>query len=175
LTAEQKQIRVQMAIELLQVLSMQSTRQWQCHDIVTLDESWIYLFNEHVLMRTAPGEIVVDGERHTVQSPKFMLTVVWNPIGFHVLKALPKGRKFNAQYYINDILVAISDWRRKTGQTGGTRPNKLWVHSDHVRPHTAKMSRDYINLNRMKRAPHAPYLPDLAPFDFSFFATSKES
>jgi hypothetical protein len=38
LTAEQKQIRVQMAIELLQVLSVQSTRQWQWHDIVTLDE-----------------------------------------------------------------------------------------------------------------------------------------
>jgi hypothetical protein len=37
LMAEQKQIRVQMAIELLQVLSVQSTRQW--HDIVTLEES----------------------------------------------------------------------------------------------------------------------------------------
>jgi hypothetical protein len=36
LTAEQKQIRVQMAIELLQILSVQSTRQW--YDIVTLDE-----------------------------------------------------------------------------------------------------------------------------------------
>jgi hypothetical protein len=36
-TAEQKQIRVQMAIERLQVLSVQSTRQW--HNIVTLDES----------------------------------------------------------------------------------------------------------------------------------------
>jgi hypothetical protein len=36
-TAEQKQIQVQMAIELLQVLSVQSTRQW--HEIVTLDES----------------------------------------------------------------------------------------------------------------------------------------
>jgi hypothetical protein len=107
LTAEQKQIRVQMAIELFQVLSVQSTHQW--HDIVTLDESWIYLFSQHHLMWTTPGEIVVDRERHTVQSPKFMLTVVWNTIGFHVLKALPKGRKFNAQYYTNDILVAISD------------------------------------------------------------------
>jgi hypothetical protein len=45
LTAEQKQIRVHMAIEPLQVLSVQSTRQW--HNIVTLDESWIYLFSEH--------------------------------------------------------------------------------------------------------------------------------
>jgi hypothetical protein len=53
-----------MAIELLQVLSVQSTRQW--HDIVTLDESWIHLFSEHDLMWIAPGEIVVDRERHTV-------------------------------------------------------------------------------------------------------------
>jgi hypothetical protein len=96
LTAEQKQIRVQMAIELLQVLLVQSTSQW--HDMVTLNESWIYLFSEHDLMWTAPGEIVVDRKRHTVQSPKFMLTVMWNPIGFHVLKTFPKGRKFNTQY-----------------------------------------------------------------------------
>jgi hypothetical protein len=151
LTAEQKHIRVQMAIEPLQVLSVQSTSQW--HDIVTLDESCIYLFSEHDLMWTAPGEIVVDRERLTVQSPKFMLTVVCNPIGFHVLKALPKGRKFNAQYYINDILVAISDWR---WQAGGTRSSKLWMNSDNARSHTAKMSRDYIGLNRMKQAPHFP-------------------
>jgi hypothetical protein len=121
LTAEQKQIRVLMAIKLLQVFSVQSTHQW--HGTVTLDQSWIYLFSEHDLMWTTPGEIVVDRERHTVQSPKVMLTVVRNPIGFHVLKTLPKRRTFNAQYHSNDILVAISDWRR---QTGGTRPNKLW-------------------------------------------------
>jgi hypothetical protein len=144
LTAEQKQIRVQMAIELLQVISVQRTSQW--HDIITLNESWIYLFSEHDLMLTALGEIVVDMERHTVQSPKFMLMVMWPPIGFHVLKAFPKRRKFNAilYYYTNDILVAISDWRR---QTGGTRPNKLWMHSDNARPHTVKVSRDYIGLN----------------------------
>jgi hypothetical protein len=131
-----------MAIELLKVLSGESIREW--HDIVTLDESWIYLFSEHDLMWTAPEEIVVDRERHTVQSPTLMLMIVWNPIGFHVLKALPNGCKFNAQYYTNDILIAISDWRR---QTRGTRPNKLWVHSDNARPHTAKMSRDYISLS----------------------------
>jgi hypothetical protein len=46
---------------------------------------------EHDRMWTAPGEIVVDMERQTVQSAKFMLTVVWNPIGFHVLKASRRG------------------------------------------------------------------------------------
>jgi hypothetical protein len=63
-----------MSIELLQVLSVQITRQW--HDIVTLDESWVYLFGEYDLMLTAPGEIVVDREWYTVQSPKFILTAV---------------------------------------------------------------------------------------------------
>jgi hypothetical protein len=102
LMSEQKQIWVQMAIELLHVLSMQTTRQW--HDIATLDESWICLFSEHDLIWTAPREIVVDREWPTFQLPKFMLTVVWNPIGFHVLKSLPKGRKFNAQYYIIQMI-----------------------------------------------------------------------
>jgi hypothetical protein len=37
-----------MAVKPLQVLSVQSTR--QLHDIVTLDESWIYLFSGHDLM-----------------------------------------------------------------------------------------------------------------------------
>jgi hypothetical protein len=130
LTAEQKQIPVQMAIKLLQVLSVRSTRQW--HDIVTLDESWIYLFSEHDLMWTALGEIVFDRERHTVQSRKFILTVVWNPIGFHVLKALPKGRKFNAQYYTTDILVAISDWRRQTGEQGRTSCGCILMMLGHI-------------------------------------------
>jgi hypothetical protein len=170
LTAEQKQIRVLMAIELLQVLSVQSTR--QCHDIVTLDESRIYLFSEHDFMWISPGETVVDRERRTVQSPKFMLTVLWNPIGFHVLKAIPKGHNFNTQDYVNGILVAISDWRQ---HTGGTRPNKLWVHSDNSRMHTAKMLSDHIGLNRMKQAPHRPIRQIWSPRTFSFLATSKES
>jgi hypothetical protein len=56
LTAEQKQIRVLMTMELLQVLSVQSTGQW--HELVALDESRIYLFSEHDLMWSAPGELL---------------------------------------------------------------------------------------------------------------------
>jgi hypothetical protein len=88
LTGEQKQIRVKMAIELLQVLLVQRTRQW--HHVLILDESWVYLFSEHDLMWTAPGEIVVDRQRHTDQSPKFMLTVVWNPIGVPCSESHPE-------------------------------------------------------------------------------------
>jgi hypothetical protein len=70
----------------------------------------------------APGEIVPDRKRQIVQSPTIMLTIVWNPSGFHIVKSLLKGGKFSAQYYKNNILIDILDWRRLAGERG---PNKL--------------------------------------------------
>jgi hypothetical protein len=40
-----------------------------------------------------------------------MLAIIWNPRGFHLIKVLEKGRKFNADYYITDILEPLSQWR----------------------------------------------------------------
>jgi hypothetical protein len=40
-----------------------------------------------------------------------MITVVWNTSWFYVLAALPKGAKFNASYYTNQILEEIRKWR----------------------------------------------------------------
>jgi transposase len=118
----------------------------------------------------APGEIVPDRERQTVQSPKLTLTIVWNPSGFHIVKALPKGGRFSAQYSTNNVLIAISDWKRLTL---GRRPNKSWVHANNARSHNAKVSTHFIALNRMKQASHPPYSPDLSPSDFFVFGYVK--
>jgi hypothetical protein len=88
-------------------------------------------------MWTAPGEIIVDRERHTVQSPKFMLTVVWNPIEFHVpcSQSPPEGAQIQCTilyYYINDILVAILDWRRQTGEHGRTSCERILIMLGHT-------------------------------------------
>jgi hypothetical protein len=42
---------------------------------------------------------------------KFMLAIVWNPRGFHLIKVLEKGRKFNAGYCLSEILEPLSQWR----------------------------------------------------------------
>jgi hypothetical protein len=47
------------------------------------------------------------------------------------------------------------------------------VHADNARPHTAKLSTQYFNENRMKSAPHPPYSLDLAPSDFYLFGYVK--
>jgi hypothetical protein len=80
-----------------------------------------------------------------------MLTVAWNPSGFHVLAARPRGLKFNAGYYTTEILERIKNWLKGQG-AGSTR--KLIVPADNTQPHTAKLSMDFMDANRMTRAPH---------------------
>jgi hypothetical protein len=50
---------------------------------------------------------------------------------------------------------------------------KVLVHADNARLHTAKLSAQYFNENRMKSAPHSVYSPDLAPSDFYLFGYAK--
>jgi transposase len=54
-----------------------------------------------------------------------------------------------------------------------TQQGKLWLHADNARPHTAKVSTNHITRDEMKRAPHPPYSPDLAPSDFFLFGYVK--
>jgi hypothetical protein len=89
---------------------------------------------------------------------------------FHLIRVLEKGRKLNTGYYIAEILEPLSQWR-SIEAVGNER--KLLVHADNARPHTAKLSTQYFNENRMKSVPHPPYSHDLAPSDFYLFGYIK--
>jgi hypothetical protein len=77
-------------------------------------------------------EKVPEREGHTIQSKKFMLTIVWNSRGLRLIKALEKGRKFNTGYHIAEIFEPLSQWRAIEA-AGNER--KLLVHADNARPH----------------------------------------
>jgi hypothetical protein len=70
------------------MLELQRDRAW--HNIVTLDESWFYLSTDYELVWLPRDEKVPERERYTIQSKKFMLTIVWNLRGFHLIKVLEK-------------------------------------------------------------------------------------
>jgi histone-lysine N-methyltransferase SETMAR len=99
-----------------------------------------------------------------------MFTIVWNPPGNHLIKVLEKGHKFNTGYCSTEILEPLSQ-RRSIEAAGNER--KLLVDADNARPHTAKLSTQYFNENRMNSAPHPRYSPDLAPSDFYLFGYVK--
>jgi hypothetical protein len=102
---------------------------------------------------------------------KCMLMIVWNPRGFHLIKVLERGRKFNAGYYIAEILEPLSQWR-SIGAAGNER--KLLVYADNARPHTTKLSTQYFNENRMKSALHPSYSLVLASSGFISSGMSRD-
>jgi hypothetical protein len=73
------------------------------------------------------------------------------------MQSLSKGTKWTGRYYSDNILSQIGALR----DVGGYR--KMIVHSDNASPHIAKCVTEYIDQNSLKRAPHPPYSPDLAP------------
>jgi hypothetical protein len=161
-------MRVTLSTELLRLLEQQKRRAW--HDMITLDESWFYFRTDHELIWLAPGETIPERGRHTIQSPRMMVTIAWNTNEFYVLADLPKGVKFSSTSYTTEILPHILEWRRSHG-TVSTR--KLIVHADNARPHTARSSTDFLDANGMKKAPHPSYSADLTPSDFYLFGDVK--
>jgi hypothetical protein len=47
------------------------------------------------------------------------------------------------------------------------------MHIDNVLPHTRRVTTDFVEQNRIRRALHSPYSSDLAPSDFYLFGYVK--
>jgi histone-lysine N-methyltransferase SETMAR len=105
-----------------------------------------------------------------IQSKKLMIIIMWNSSGFLLVNVLPRRHKFNSDYYITEILSPIADWLSTQVRKG---ERKLIIHSDNACPHTAQRSLQFLKQNRMKKALHPLYSPDLAPSDFYLFGYMK--
>jgi histone-lysine N-methyltransferase SETMAR len=96
-----------------------------------------------------------------------MVTIAWNPWGFPLIMALPKGRTFNTGYYHDNILAALTQLQPEDDG------RKLVAHADNARAHTTQKCRTFCEENGLRLAPHPPYSPDLAPSDFFLFGYVK--
>jgi hypothetical protein len=97
-----------------------------------------------------------------------MVTIAWNPLRFPSIVALPKGRIFNAEYYRDSILAALSQLQPEDNM------RKLVVHVGNARARTAQKCRTLCREKGLRLAPHPSYLPDLAPSNFFLFGYVKE-
>jgi histone-lysine N-methyltransferase SETMAR len=169
LSAAQKAARVESAIELKKVLCRAKHDGWRY--FLTGDESWFYFDNYPDHAWVAEGATAPIRPRQTIASPKRMLTVFWSPLGFSLVQILPKGEHFNARYFCENIIAEID--RIRPASTAEDARRKIVLHFDNASPHTAAVSLDFLRSNRMRRAPQAPFSPDLAPSDFYLFGKLK--
>jgi transposase len=93
--------------------------------------------------------------------------IAWNPLGFHLLDALPKGNTFNAEYDRSNILTERLPVRPSVDG------KRLVIHADNARPRTARKWRAFYEENRLRLAIHPPPSLDLAPSDFFLFGHIK--
>jgi hypothetical protein len=133
--------------------------------LVTLDEAWFYFSNQHEQIWLPDQEDSPTIQRQTISSPKTMLTLVWNPHGFHLVSLLPREQKWTIQYYTDHILPEICALRDARDR------RKSVIHANNARLHVAKRVKQYLQDNNLKSAPYPPYSQDLAPSDFFSLAT----
>jgi hypothetical protein len=89
--------------------------------------------------------------RHKIQNWTIMVAIAWNPLGFPLIVALSKGRTFNAEYYRNNILAALT---RLEPEDDG---RKLVVHAHNVTAHTAQKRRTFCEEDGPRLTRHPPY------------------
>jgi hypothetical protein len=89
------------------------------------------LATDHAQIWLRPGGTLPQRARHAIQDRKIMVTIAWNPLGFPLIVALPKGRTLNAEYYRHNILAALTQFHLED------EGRKLAVHADNARVHSA--------------------------------------
>jgi hypothetical protein len=161
----QNKERATLSIEILRQLRSIGHHGWQF--IITLDESRFYCSTDHGQIWLRVEEQPPERTRHAIQDPKMIMTIAWNPMGFHLLGALPKSKTFNNQYYHVHILTEFLPLRP---QVNWRRPV---IHTDNAKPRTARKCRAVCEENRFHLAVHPPYSHDLAATDFFLFGYIK--
>jgi hypothetical protein len=105
----QKQTRVATSKCLLDLLGSVQHQGWKC--LVTLDEAWFYFSNRYEQIWLPDQEDPPTIQRQAISNPKTMLTVMWNPHGFHLVSLLLEEQKWTSQYY------RVSHVKRSTGES----------------------------------------------------------
>jgi hypothetical protein len=94
-----------------------------------------------------------------------MMMIFFTACQLIMLDVLPKGSKFNQQYFVDDVFPDLKmenlNFRRR-------RPlATFWVHMDNSMGQTLRQNLIGITL------PHQPYSPNLSPCDFRLFGMLK--
>jgi hypothetical protein len=95
------------------------------------------------------------------------MTIAWNPLGFHLLNSLPKGRIFNAEYYRDTILSALLPLCPQADE------RKLMIHANNASLHTSRKYIAFCAENALPLAVHPQCSPGVARSDFFLFGHIK--
>lgn len=174
LTNEHKAERIRCAELFLKTLRRESYA--YLDKVVTTDETWISFTTPET--KEQSRQWIRKGSRPptkalvTRSEKKVMVIPFFDSEGLIYTNYVPKNTTVNANYFIKVLghfLKALKVRRPHKWNTG-------WVlHMDNARPHTAKLTSNFIKTKNITLVSHPPYSPDLAPADFWLFPEIKKN
>jgi hypothetical protein len=170
LTNDLREKRITEADALFNVLKAQERIHFR--DVITGDESWFYIQQKRPRMWVLTADNLPEIPKTTIATQKVMLTVFFGINGVVLTNWMIPPNSLNASYFLNEILVPLSH------SIHGVHPKQhspfTIIHFDNAKPHTAKMTMNSLQQLHLKRAPHPPFSPEIAPSDFYLFGAIKE-
>jgi histone-lysine N-methyltransferase SETMAR len=160
----QKVKGVETSTELLHILNALEVDSFD--GITTGDESWFqYLYESLAMFAKSPHD-AIPRTRPEIGVKKLEFMVFFTKRKLLIADDLPKGQKYNQDYFISHILPELEreKMRYKWRKQGGT----FYVHMDHSKSHDGAKIQSEFDTKGLVRSPHQPYSPDLSPCDFWF-------
>jgi hypothetical protein len=99
--------------------------------------------------------------RLDIQSKKIILTIIWNPSGFHVVDRLPNDAKMNSAYFVTNKVTQFEQAIFPRGRA--PHQKRFVIHLDNCSVHISRASRDWLEEHDMRGMPQPSYSPDPAP------------
>jgi histone-lysine N-methyltransferase SETMAR len=148
------------------------SRRWVPH-LLSDDEkkSRIAASRELCLQFAESRERVVLRIRQGISGQKIMITIFFTSTQLQVLEALPKGVKFNQDYFVHAVLPGSFNQKRRISRESGF--SAFPVHIDNSMCHNGHKVCATFDQARIERVPHPLYSPDISPCDCWLFGMLK--
>ena len=85
---------------------------------------------------------------------------------------LPKGKKYNQRYFIDNIIEEII--KNTNEDEDQLDLDQMMIHMDNCKVHKGNLVQQKLNNLKLKSIPHPPYSPDISPCDFWLFGYLKK-
>jgi len=172
LTADQKQQRVNVCIELRQLASDDETF---LSRVITGDESWVYGYDPETKRQSSqwkgPMSPWPKKARQVKNNLKSMIITFFDIKGIVHKEFVPTGRTMNCGFYCEVLWRLREKVRRHRPQLWR---EQIWLlHYDNTPSHTSVLTHQFLAKNKIAVIPHPPYSHDLAPCDFFLFPKMK--
>ncbi len=141
------------------------------HSIVTMDESWFFVYDPHSRQAScqwlAPGATrpqIPCLERATV---KVMLSIFWDSEGVLLKEFVADGRGIDADLHLVLLRQLREKIRRKRPARWACQNGR--IQQDNAPTHRARLVQNHLQRRGTPAVPHPGYSLDLAPSDYWLF------